>query len=454
MRRNERETRAIRDGPDGPDRGAYHGDMKHARRPVVLGISFVMGGLALGVLPPDSLTSLAGSPGSHLSGGVAFAKDGPANPLPAILETCSVGAAIEFRQVILHPILLPAPPTEQDKKDGKAVARIERLPAPASSAPGGLLGLGDAPSDNRTKLAAKNLGDRSLLLHPGDLIRTDGGDFVMRNHEYVPAGKAAELRIVLASKEPEGEKTRPEPGFLMPIPGPALLWYLLTEPKERDLVEALHDLAKEVDLDTPRRSPAEFATAKKIAKRVAEYEKELAILPAGPSAARRVVCGYAVVVDGGFAGIEVFGDPESFAALWPGRLRGIAVEAAIQELEMDILTKDLAAPTDPDRFIAEVKQAMLGLYDLEVGSKKIDGFGRVVRFARKDDLGRAVIAEDGRAPHLVVVRDPAARKVVKDEDGDSPSPGPISRKARPTAFEKRWLDRRASRQPEVPGGGR
>ncbi len=428
--------------------------MQYTRRPLVLGISLVMGGLTLGVIPSDSLTSLTGSPAMPDNARVAFAKDGPANPLPAILENCSVGPAIEFRQVIIHPILLPPAPTEPAKKDGRAAAAADLLPAPASAGLGGVLGLGDSPSDTRTKLAAKNLGERALLVHPGDVIRTDGGDFVTRNHEYLGPGKAAELRIVLASKEPEGVKTRPEPGFLAPIPGPALLWYLFTEPKERDLVEAVHDLAKEVDLDTPRRSPAEFATAKKISKRVAEYEKALGTLPPGPAAGRRVVCGYAVLVDGGFAGIEVFGDPETFTALWPGRLAGIAVEAAIQEVDMDILAKDLADPTDPDRFVAEVKQAMLGLYDLELDSKKIDGFGRVVRFARKDDIGRAVVAEDGRAPHLVVVRDPAARKITKDEDGDAPSPGPIGRKARPTAFEKRWLDRRAGRQPEIPGGGR
>lgn len=420
------------------------GGMRHRHLAIVLGTWLVMGG----IFPPSGLAPPAG--------GVAFAKDGPANPLPAVLENCSVGPAVEFRQVILHPILLPAPSAEPAKKekDGRAAALPEKLPAPASTAPGGVLGLGDAPSDSRTKLAAKNLSDEALLTHPGDLIRTDGGDFVTRTHEVLAAGKAAELRIVLASKEPHGEKTRPEPGFLTPIPGPALLWYLLTEPKERDLLEAVHDLAKEVDLDTPRRSPAEFAAAKKIAARVAEYEKALATLPPGPAAGRRVVCGYAVLVDGGFAGIEVFGDPASFAALWPGRLKGIAVEAAIQELEMDLLATDLAEPTDPDRLIADVKQAMLGLYDLEIDSKKVDGFGRIIRFARKDDIGRAVVAEDGRAAHLVVVRDPAARKVAKDENGDTPSPGPISRKARPTAFEKRWLERRAARQPDLPGGGR
>jgi hypothetical protein len=211
------------------------------------------------------------------------------------------------------------------------------------------------------------------------------------------------------------------------------------------VLTACSDLADEVKLDDARGSPADLARAKSIAARVAEYRRQLGAPQRSPGAAGRQVAGYVAILDGGFAAFEVFSDPARFAAVWPERIEGLAVEASVLELENDALDAVLPASDDPDRFVRTAKDAILPIYGLDPRPERVEGLGTVLRLEKADDVGRAVLDVAGAPQHVVWLRDPARRHAGPSDEEDSLDPGVLSRKFRPTVFERRWLERRRTR---------
>ena len=379
---------------------------------------------------------------SGLGGAPSALTAGEANPLPRFLEAIQVGPAAEFRLAVIHPIYVPALAVPPAPADGAAPAAAPPgVPALAASAPQEALGLGHRAKDGRTSVTVQNLGTEPLWALPGDVLRLADADYAVREDAVLPAGESAELDVVRTSASPADEKPREEPRWVGSLPGPGMLWTLLSGVREKGMTAAATDFAKESGLATPRRSPVELAGAEKIAARVREYRMKLATLPRSPGAGKRELAGIAVVLDGGFAEVEIFADSKRFAALWPARLEGIAVEAALLEFENGVLETDLAEPTDPDRFTAHVKDSILAIYGLDPKPTRVPGLGVVLPLRKDPDLGRAVVHETAGPQHLLWVRDPARRRNETTEDTPF-EPGPISRKARPTEAEKRWLDRR------------
>lgn len=362
---------------------------------------------------------------------------GDSSSLPRFLESLHVGPAAEFRLAVVHPVYAPAPP-----------APASPVPAFAASGPVDALGVAPASKDGRSSARVDALSPGPLWLAPGDVLRLTDGDFAVRTDVVALPGAAAEASVVRVSAVPSDEKPAEEPRLVGRIPGPGLLWVMLNGAREREMVSTVADLAKEVGLKTSRRSPLDLRASEKLAPRIVEYRRRLEKLPRSPAAGRREVAGYALVLDGGFAAFEVFADAKRFADAWPSRLEGIAVEAAVLELENGILENDLADPNDPDRFTTAVKEAVLAIYGTTPQPVKVAGLGSVLPLRKDRDVGRAVVLDGGAPQHVLWLRDPAARRDRTTPDESAMDPGVIGRKLRPTEAEKRWLDRRRN-----PGGG-
>lgn len=369
----------------------------------------------------------------------ASAPAGEANPLPRWLESLQVAPAAEFRLVVVHPVFAPVP------DEGT------RVPAFAATAPAASLGVPASPKGGRSVVRIENFGKDPVWALPGDVLRLGDADYAVRSDVVTAGAAAGDVPVVRISSMAEHEKPREEPRALGAIPGPALLWMLVEGTREKAMVGTAEDLAKECGLATPRRSAAELSRGEKIAARVREYRSRLATLPRPSAAGKREMAGYAVVLDGGFAALEVFPDGKRFQEAWPSRLEGIAVEAAIAELENGVLETDLAAPTDPDRFTADVKDAMLELYGLSPDPSKLPGLGQVLALRNSRTAGRVVVAEKSGPQHLLWLRDPAQRRTSKSPEEPDYDPGVIDRKFRPTEAEKRWRERREQRNPPPPG---
>lgn len=354
----------------------------------------------------------------------------PPNPLPPILESLSIGPATEFRLAIVHPVF--APP---------AVEGADAVPALAVAAPLDALGVGDAPNAARTRLPVTNLDAATgYLALPGDLVRTDVGDLVVREHRLLRAGARTEVPVLRTSHPPAADAPREEPRFLRPLPGPALLWVLLHGAGEKEMIATADDLCGAARVETARRSPADLPLGPRIAARVREYRAALRTMSPPRGGIRRETVGYAVVLDGALAGIEVCADGAGFASEWESRVEGIAVEAALLEAEAGLLEQELPDPQNPDRCLKDVKGALLALYAVEMRRERLEGLGNVLDWTKGETIGRAVLTTGGRLAHLLLVIDPAHRRTPEPED--PLSPGVLERKARLTEAEKRWLDRR------------
>lgn len=380
---------------------------------------------------PTILFVLAAGASATLPGAAPAARAAdPPNPLPPLLEALSVGPATEFRLAIVHPIFAPPP------ADGADV-----VPGLASTAPPDALGVSAAPTAARTRIAVRDLGSPAgAFVLPGDVVRTDAGDFVVREHHVVRPKAEASLGVVRTSHAPAQDAPREEPRFLAPLPGPALLWVLLGGATERELVATSADLARDAGADTVRRSPDDLRDGARISARVREYRAALRVLPGPRGGIRRETVGWALVVDGALGGIEVFADGRTFHAAWEHRLDGLAVEAALHEVATQTLDAELPEPANPDRCLKDVKGALLAAYAVEPRRERLDGLGTVHAWSKDDAHGRAVLTVSGRLAHLVIAIDPARRKAPEPED--PLSPGVLERKARMTEAEKRWLERR------------
>jgi hypothetical protein len=367
---------------------------------------------------------LAGLP----AGGPAQA-DAAANPLPKFLEGLQVGPGIEFRFVVLHGVY--GPPQE----------------APASpplvhAVPKDALGVDPASHTGRASARVTNFSKEPAWAVPGDVIRLSDGDYAVRSDTFIPGGAETAIPVFRVAVAPNDEKPREEPRWCGTLPGPGLLYELLNAQREKSVAAPCAELAKESALATPRKSPVELKVAEKIAARAKQYRARLSVVPRPAGAQRRELTGYAVVLDGAWAGFETFSDAGRFASVWSDRLDGICVEAALMELANGTIQTDLADPADPDRHLAAVKDAILPLYGLDPESRKVAGLGTILPLEKGDDRGRAVLDPAGAPQHVFWLRDPTKRRVGPDPEGPDLDPGVIDRKMRPTEFEKRWKERR------------
>lgn len=386
--------------------------------------------------------SLVGAPGEW-PGAVTSAFAADPSPLPRFLESIQVGPASEFRLAVIHPIFvtqteIPAAAPPRETPD----PAVRPLPQSWAATPRDAIGVEPSVREGRGFARVTNFGLRPLWAFPGDVLRLADGDYVVRSDALVAVGKPDDVPVFRVATLSGDEKDALDPRWVGSLPGPALLWTLFSGGKDKHVTQACADHAADAGLATARRSPVELARGAKIAARVGEYRTKLAALPKPAAAGRREWAGYAVVLDGAFAGVEVFANAREFAAAWPSRIEGIAVESALAEIDDNVFDTDLAAPTDPDRHTALVKDAILALYGLEPESKRVPGLGSVLTLKKDNDLGRAVIDESAAPQHIVWVRDPAHRRSTSDTPEAPLSPGVIDRKARPTEAEKRWRERR------------
>lgn len=351
-------------------------------------------------------------------------------PLAGFLESLQVGPGSEFRFVVLHGVY--APPGD-----------VPASPALVHAALRDAMGVDPSPHGGRATARVTNFAKEPSWSLPGDVLRLGDGDYVVRS-DAVLAGGGVEttLPVFRVATAPPDEKPREEPRWWGTLPGPGLLWELLAADREKSVAAPCAEFAKESGLATPRRSPVELRTAEKIAARVREYRSRLCVMPRPAGAGRRELTGYAVVLDGAWAGFESFADPGRFAAVWPSRLDGICTEAALLELENGTLGTALADPSDPDRHLAVVKDAILPLYAMEGETRKVAGLGTVLPMRKGDDRGRAALDPAGAPQHVLWLRDPAKRRVGGEPETTPLDPGVIDRKMRPTEFEKRWRERR------------
>ncbi|MCG3135599.1 MAG: hypothetical protein HMLKMBBP_03320 [Planctomycetes bacterium] len=393
-------------------------------------------------------------------------------PLPAYLEGLSVGPAAEFRHLVIHGLYVPVP--EAAPADG----RKDAVPAaPVLHAPAEATAVAPLTKEGRTRITVRNLAPTPYVALVGDVIRAEDADYAVTERTILKADGQADVLVVRASRiapvahpDPDGRKAAPD-AWRGSLPGPALRFLVEEGAREKVVAAATNDLAREAGLETPRRSPSDLAAAQSISPRVIEYATALGTIPAGPSVARRRLVGYAALIDGGLAALETVRDDAEFRALWPDRLRGLAVESALWEVENDVLTKDVEPSKEPDRFLTDVKAAILAVYGAETAVKRHPGGHRELSWRTGRDLGRALVhtateppasgaappaGPRGDAPVIVqflLLRDPTQRHS-PTEDGPPLDPGVITRKFRRTPFEQRWLDRRNGRLPEPGDGGR
>lgn len=366
-----------------------------------------------------------------------------ATALPRFLESVQVGTATEFRLAVVHPVFVPQAEAAAPRAEDAPPVPVP--PAPPQSwagTPRDAVGVELSARDGRSAARVTNLGLRPLWAFPGDVLRLGDGDFAVRADTLVAAGRTEDVPVLRVATVSGDERGPQDPRWVGTLPGPALLWTLLAGGHDRHVVQACADLAADAGLATTRRSPVELAGAAKIAARVAEYRLKLAAIPKPAAAGKRAWAGYAIVLDGAFAGFEVFADAKEFEAVWPSRIEGIAVEAALAEIDDNVFDSEIAPPKDPDRHTALVKDAMLALYGLTPEPRRVPGLGSVLPLKKGDDVGRAVVDDSGAPRHVLWLRDPAHRRTTSDTSETPLSPGVIDRKGRPTEAEKRWRERR------------
>jgi ARG/rhodanese/phosphatase superfamily protein len=341
------------------------------------------------------------------------------------LAGVEVGKALEHRLVVVHPLLRTVAPGEKplDVAMG-AAAGTETL----------AFGKGGTPS----KLPAVNFAETPTAFFPGDALRTQDADFaVIRTTVLVP-GKEHSLPVGRMSREAD-DPASAETRTLGPILPSPLRYVALREPGPNELLEASAKWAIEVGLATPRRSAAELFDAEKIRARTADYAAKLTALPTLAAGPGRAIVGCAVVLDGAPALFETWPDSASFAAAWPLLVKAVAVEASVLEMRENLLDQAMSPPADPDRFTAEVKKRLLEVFGARTSTDPVRELGEEVQFALDGAVATALVLPGDRVAHFVLVTDPARRAEKPHED---PEPGPISRKARPTEEERRYLERR------------
>jgi hypothetical protein len=362
----------------------------------------------------------------------AVAKDPIVGPVARHAESVEVAPGLEHRLLIVHPVLArPAPANT-----------VETVRLGGVSSPD-LLAFGHMDKNAKPRADVVSFAPEATVLLAGDVLRTETADFAVSKDTVVPGTKPSQVPLVRISHEVDADAKFTEPATLGEVLPSALRYAMLLDVPGPGLRELADRWAAEVRLATPRRSPAELGAAELIAKRVADYRHAFTALPK-PAGDREIV-GCAVLVDGALTIFETFGSGKMFTEAWPRLLEGVATEAAVEEVRLDLLAGDLAAPADPDRFLTELKRKLLDVFGARTRETDVVEEGREFTLSLDGAAARALVLGDERVVHFVLVTDPAHR--ADKGPGEGFDPLAAARKARPTEEEKRLLDRRSGGQP-------
>jgi hypothetical protein len=357
----------------------------------------------------------------------AAAKDAAVGPVARYAESLGVLPGVEHRLLIVHPVLGPA------AHDPQAVpVRLGGVSSPD------LLAFGRMEKTAKPRAEAVSFAPEATLLLTGDVLRTETADFAVARDTVLPNAKPTQVPLVRISHEVDADAKDAEPAVLGEVMPSALRFLVLSDAPGGAVREAADRWAAEAHMGTPRRSPAELATADLIAKRVADYRKYFPVLP--KPAGNGEIVGCAILIDGALASFETFGSGKLFAEAWPKLLEAAATEAAVEEVRDDLLTTDLADPADPDRFLSDLKRRLIDLFGARTRESDVVDEGREYTLSLEGAAAGALVLGTDRVVHFVLVTDPAHRG--DKAPGESPDPRAASRKARPTEEEKRLIDRR------------
>ncbi len=369
--------------------------------------------------------------------GAASAKDESVNPLPLYLQGLDVAPGVEHRFVVLHVVLAQPRP----------VRRAAELAFGGLSTPE-LLAFGKMEKSAAARVDAVSFTAGPTALLTGDVLRTETADFAVLRDVVLPGGVATSAPLVRLSHEVTPDRDAAESTMLGPILPSAIRFLLFDDRPAVEIRDDCRRWAEDVHVAGPRQSPADLRTADLLKKRVADYRKSFAdLLSRTPTGGREIV-GCAVLLDGALASFETFADGKSFAAAWPKLLDGIAAEAAVLEARGNSLEADIPDPADPDRFLSEMKQRLLGVYGARHVQREVRESGRNIDLALDAARARALIVGEDRVVHFVLVTDPARRGDRRSTDDSDLNAA--ARKLRPTEEEKRRLERRGSGEPKAP----
>ena len=367
----------------------------------------------------------------------AAAKDEPAGLVARYLETVEIAPAMEHRLVVVHPILAKTVPPVRGQE-----VRLGGTTSPD------LLAFGEMPPASKSHTEAASFAEEPIVLLAGDVLRTETADLAVLRDTVVLKDKPIQVPLFRVSRDTVTDPAAVEPRMLGQVMPSALRYLLLQGGRAPDIRDASDRFAADMKLSTPRRSPAEYGLAESIATRVADYRKSLATLPQPAAGAEREVVGCAVFLDGALASIETFATGKLFTAVWPKLLEGIAAEAAVQELREDLLAEELAAPADPDRFLAEARKRLLAVFAARTTQSDVRDEGRQLELAVDGAVAHALVFGGDRIAHFVLITDPAHRG--EERTTESPDLNVARRKSRPTEEEKRLLERRGNAGDPVP----
>lgn len=278
----------------------------------------------------------------------------------------------------------------------------------------------------------------SLLL-AGDVLRTDVADFAVRREVVLDGGAPQSMALVRVSRETAPDPKVAEPAMLGPVLPSAIRFLLLDGAPAAEIRETCGKWAEDVHLASDRMSPAELPSAELVRKRAADYRKSFADLFKRPPTGGREAVGVVVLFEGALASFETFADGKSFAAAWPRLLDGIATEAVVLEARQRSLEIDIPDPADPDRFLSDMKQKLLGVYGARPVERDLLDSGRHLEFALDAATARALVRGDNQVVHFVLLTDPARRG--EKRPSEDPDLNAARRKLRPTEEEKRRLER-------------
>jgi hypothetical protein len=351
------------------------------------------------------------------------------SPIAEHLATLSVGGAREFRLAVVHPIF--GPKLTANEHGLQAAAKLE---ADA---------LGWTARRNRVELV--NLQKGRTLLLPGEIVRGPRADLSAETYVTTDANKRSSFRTRLVSDEQPSDLPKLETRLVGDLLPPTLRWHA-THGSPKELRKELLKWTRSVDLKTVRKSVLDLALSSELKARVGEYEKALAATSKAP--AGTALAGYALLIDGDLAQIETFSSPKLLQAWWPRILRSIAVECAVLETQHSLLEEVMAAGTDPDRHLKLVKERLLTLYAAKAKASRLPGVGEQwVLELPHNTSAQSLVIDDKVAAMYITVRPDRRKVTTPDEKLD---PGAISRKKRPTEAERRWLERRKTRNPPIP----
>jgi hypothetical protein len=376
-----------------------------------------------------------------LVAGAALAAAFPATPLAAkddpapaavanYLESLEIAPGIEHRLVVIYPVLARGKPLQGDE-----AFRLAGVASPD------LLAVGRISPSAKTHVEAVSLAPEPMLVLEGDVFRTPTSDQVVTADALLKRGKPAELQVTRTSRETPEDATVAETVFVGEVLPSPLRYLVMTHAPGAAVRVAAETWADDVKLATPRRSPAELGEPVHVATRYAEYRKVLAQLPRPLPGSGRELVGVVALVDGVLASFETFSDAAQFRQAWPKLLTAIAAEAVVLEARQNLLAEDLAASADPDRFVAGVKQRLLGLFAARSEEKDVPGGAKRLELTvDAASVNLLLLGAESRIVHFVLVTDPARRD--EKPDPEDPNLAAAARKARQTEEEKRLLERR------------